>query len=106
VLIWSFVKPLPNNFDTLTFTLVALGLRVGILAVILASLVAFQWSNFESRLKEIKEGAEQAAWVKAKAAAIEISEMKMQEVVKSYDQKMAMLEQEVEKLNRIINYHQ
>ena len=105
-IIWSFVKPLPNNFDTLTFTIVSLGLMVGILAVISASLVAFQWSNFETRLKEIKEGAEEVAWAKAKAAAIEISEMKMQEVVKSYDAKIAKLEQEVEMLNRITNFRQ
>jgi hypothetical protein len=106
VSIWSFVKPLPNNFDTLTFTIVSLGLMVGILAVISASLVAFQWSNFETRLKEIKEGAEEVAWRKAKASAIEISEKKMQDVVASYDSKIAALEKEVEKLNRVMDYRQ
>jgi hypothetical protein len=104
--IWSFVRPLPNNFDTLIFTVVSLGLMVGILAVISASLVAFQWSNFETRLKEIKEGAEEVPWRKAKASAIEISEKKMQDVVTSYDSKIATLEKEVEKLNRLIDYRQ
>ena len=106
VIIWSFVKPLPNNFDALTFTVVALGLMVGILAVISASFVAFQWSNFETRLKETIIEADKKSLEVTRSVPVMVNKMldtTLDEFSISFDKRFEQIEQRLKTIEKKIN---
>jgi len=73
---------------------------IGILAIIVASFVAFQWSSFETRLRETIEEARAIAASKGKEQAYDVFNTLVKPEV---SEKVNKLEQEVERINNILD---
>jgi hypothetical protein len=103
-LVWSFVKPLPNNFDLLTFIEVSLGLMIGILAIIAAAFVAFQWSGFETRLRDTIDETRRIASQEAANGAVNAFNGLVKPELNDHVERFNNLEQLVDTLDKRTKY--